>query len=897
MPNFAGMILLMVRILLTIIFLLAFLLRLPAQTIFEQSDTSRYVFSYVPYERSTNNKVINQLALAHLKVPERTSFTYSFRHRLSINFRNSDSLFIMLDVKSLNVTGDKLIKDFDIQKLLRPSRYEISISIEDPLSGTVYNESKKVVMDNGIVQVASIPDSIWKDGVKAELHIKNVSFTEEDYRKIELELTAIRDYYASAALGDSLLKNIQKERKKHTSFSNVIKLYVTSVKGLYLLNQSINQESVIVPGRDPLNIASRNKLIQYNFEEYISHLTTSRQPLFTGNVYKEFAGAYVQSLKDANKLSQKVDYYSSPFFYKLYSNSITSSQLLKAEEHFLTEVKRRGFKDFNATRLMNEIMHKYISESEVLLAEDRYLEAVDLLAGAQKLKNLSPYDQVSGEVEDALAYARKGLIYSYTEIMQKALDKNLVSLAEKYLIEVENYITRYEMTNTETGPFREIYIRMADIHAQLGRNAYNKNDFHLSLAEYTKALELLNGFNSGIRPKITDGIFMAVRSIYNNSINEVDMLLHQNKFADAEALLIKAEQFALEHPGFFPDKYQVFTLKYRIAALKYNAILADLQLKEHQNVTEHMLADLIEANDLRKEYDLPDYEKLDELKISIGIKHVNDLFSKGRLKHWASQPDSALILASSAHAIATQLNLNYLDEVKTQYTELLAQAGATFCNEAKEEFISLLDQADLLFLENKFTEALNKTNQARELVYLKSSCGLTTLPINKLLSKYQNHIKWHELISQALVHIEANEFQQSTQLIQKAESIHTYYKLGTSGIANIGYFDLAIESNNTELLKHAIGNQISKRKFEEAFQLLERLRLNGVSAEESAHLQETLARNLALQDKAANTNLDVNNKLESYTKGIKWYAPFDLVYKYYTKSENSTKLIFNRLGL
>lgn len=887
----------MVRILLTIIFILAILSRLSAQTIFEQSDTTRYVFSYVPFERSTNNKVLNQLALAHLKIPEKTSFNYSFRHRLSINFRNSDSLFIMLDVKSLNVTGDKRIKDFDLSRLLRPSRYDISLKLEDPLSGIVFNRTEKIIMDNGMVQVASFPDSLWNEGVEVELFINNVSFTEDDYRKIELELTAIRDYYASAALGDTLLKNIQKARKGTSDFNNVIKLYVTSVKGLYLLNQSISQSSEIVPGNDPLSIASRNKLIHYNFEEYIGHLTTSHQPLFTGNIYRNFAEAYIQSLKEANKLSQKVDYYSSPFFYKLYSNSITASQLLKAEKQFLAEVKRRGFKQFSTTRLMNVIMRRYISESKVLLSEDRYLEAVDLLSGASKLINLSPYDQVSNEVEIALAAARKGLIYSYTEIMQKALDKNLVSLAERYLSEVENYIVRYEMTNTETGPFREIYIRIADIHAQLGMTAYNNNDFQTALTEYSKAHELLSGFDINLRARINNGILMAVRSIYNRSLNDVDSLLHIDNYQQAELVLHNAEQFALQYPGFFPDKYQVFTLKYRIAALRYNAIVGGLQSIKHQNVTGQMIASLIEANDLHKEYDLPDFEQLDQLKHDIGIRYLNELLSRGRLKHWASEPDSALLIASEAKVIASRLNLNYVDDINVQYDKLLEQAGKTYCEETKDDFNSLLNEANLLFTDSKMNEALLKTNQARELVYLKSYCGLSTAPINKLLLKYQNHIKWNELVTEALELFANNEYRQALQLIEKAESIYSYYRLDSLGIANVSYFDLAIESNNPQLLKHAVGNQISRSKYEEAFQLLERLRLTGYPAEECSHLLETLARNLALQDKAAETDLNVNDKLLSYTKDIKWYSRFDVVYKYYTKSENNTKLIFNRLRL
>jgi hypothetical protein len=322
-----------------------------------------------------------------------------------------------------------------------------------------------------------------------------------------------------------------------------------------------------------------------------------------------------------------------------------------------------------------------------------------------------------------------------------------------------------------------------------------------------------------------------------------------------------------------------------------------LQSIKHQNITSQMIASLIVANDLHKEYDLPDYEQLDQLKHDIGVRYLNELLSRGRLKHWASEPDSALLIANEAKAVANRLNLNYVEEINVQYDKLLEQAGKTYCEETLEDFNSMLNEANLLFTESKINEALLKTNQVRELVYLKSYCGLSTAPINRLLLKYKNHIKWNELVTEALELFANDEYQQSLQLIEKAESIYSYYRLDSLGITNISYFDLAIESNNPQLLKHAVGNQISRSKYEEAFQLLERLRLKGYPAEDCSHLLETLARNIALKDKSTDIDLNVNDKLRSYTKDIKWYSRFDVVYKYYTKSENNTKLIFNRLRL
>lgn len=858
-----------------------------AQIIYEHSDTALFRFAYVPYERSTNNKILNQLALAHLKVPEKTNFQYSFRYRVSVNYNQNDSLSILFDVKTLEIKGDKQIKDFDLQKLLEPSEYNISITLQDHHSDTILYRTKDVIVDHGMGVIAMFPDSLWREGLIIDLKVNDINFTEDDYSKLQLELNAVRDYYASGSLKDTLLTRIQKVRKRPTTSGDIFETYITGVKGIGLLNQSLDNSSEIVPGKDPLKLVIGNKILKYNMDEYITFISGSKIKLLTGNSYHEFAKAYLQSLNTSNKLSQSVDYYSSPFFYKLYSNSITASQLLQSGRLLARETNKRGIKDFNLRLLTREIMKCYLTESNRLLKEERYLEAADLLAGATKFKNLTPYDQLSIETENELAIARKGLIYSFTQIIQKSLDKNLFSLAEKYLAEVENYLSRFEIMNNETSPFKEVYLRMADIQVQFGQNALAKHDYSSSLYNFNKALEFVNGFQSALKTRAEDGQLIAVRSIYNGLINNVQNSIKEQNYLKASDEIKNAEQFAEEYKGFYPDKVLVHQLKATIAEIKYKELINGLSL-----ITESRLQNLIEAQQLFETYNFAQSLGLDSLIFTTGMPYLDNLFSKGRSEYWASEPDSALIIANEAYAIAAKLKLDRNPKITEQYNKLVELAGETYCTRAKGEYNSLINQANDFFTANKFEQALQKTDQARELLYAKASCGIPSLPLNRLLSDYQSRIKWYNLVTQANTLMSEENYQEAAELIQQAESLYTYYHLDQSGIANVGYYDLALKSDNTSMIKHAVSFLITRGKPDQAMSLLEKLRLNGIPAIESEDMQESLARNLATRDKNETPDLNIKVMIDSYTKGELWYSKFETTYRYYARPENESQ--FNK---
>lgn len=873
------------RLTIIITCLIIFITGLSAQSVYEKSDTLKFTFKFQPYQKTTNNKVLNQLALAQLKIPEKTTFTLQYSYRLSIGFSNDDQLHMFLDITPLDVEGQTQLRDFNLKPLLQPSAFMISYALLDPDGQILLQSKEMVITDGGIVRLTSFPDSLWRNGTSAVLEVQDVQFTEADFRRLELELFAIRDYYAAASLSDTLTRRIQKERKEIPTFNDAVITWITGTKSMYLLNGALDVNSAMVPGADPKRLAPKRSIAAYSLQEYLNYCTNERQVPLAGDLYLSFADAYMQSLVYAELLSRNVDYYSSPFFYRLYTNSFSSSQIIQAHAFIQKQIKDRKYGNADERILMQRLLQAYIKRSRELTATGKYLEAVDLLTGAANILSIAPTAVgIHTTLQAELDKARSGLIYSYTEIIQKALDKGLTTLADKYLAEVTSFTDKYNLSNKADGPFRMFYIRLADIKIQYGHKFLEKNDPGAALTEFTNALELLSQYEGTVVERATNGQSIAVRTLYNRYLGEVKDAITQNDYSSATAKLQYAEQFAASYPAFYPDKEMIGQLQSDIAMIRYNYLTDRLKNRQGE-VSLTDIEGLAECYRLLLVIGSEDSDDLDSLTFTLGMPYVMNLFSHARLKYWASEPDSALFYSNRAYDLAVKLKFNNLETVKEQFGNIQALAGETYCNQAKGDFHSLLNQAEAFFKENKFSSGLLKTAAARELVYLKSNCDLTTQPINQLLNKYEHPIRWDNLVNEAFDKLGQGNYREASNLIWQAESLHAYYRLDTIGVSNIGYYDLAMQSEDTLMVRHAISNELSKGNPDKAFNLLNKLRLLGYSAAESNDLQETLARVLAQRDIAETPDLNIKVMLQNYTGGNKWFARFESVYRYYTRSK------------
>lgn len=77
------------------------------------------------------------------------------------------------------------------------------------------------------------------------------------------------------------------------------------------------------------------------------------------------------------------------------------------------------------------VLDEYLRIRHAMMDDGRYAEAVDLLSSASRFCKVNPAISVQERLATRLSNARSGLTASYIRIVQKSLDNNLPTLADK----------------------------------------------------------------------------------------------------------------------------------------------------------------------------------------------------------------------------------------------------------------------------------------------------------------------------------------------------------------------------------------------------------------------------------------------------------------------------------
>jgi len=880
------------RLFLFAFFMIVFLPFTQGQSIYSLQQDASWHFKYSSSRKADQytNMVLKQLGLAHLKTAENTSFTLFFNYRVDVVFQQGSMLDLNLAIRPTICTGDVEVRDFDLQKILVPGYYSAKVAVIHPVNGEVYTTSIENQALEDILQgksIAAFPDSLWIEGCRVSIEFKGFRFDEPSYKKIENELYAIRDYDAAATLADTLEQRIRKARVTRHTPQEAFRTFVFCSKGVCLLNEAFRTKTAIVPGKDPRGLLKKVPVIDFQFRDLTAYfLNSGINGALTGNVYLNQAQAFGYALSDALKLSQKVDYYSSPFYYRLYSNSTTTGQLASAAKLIGKYTESRSLRPVNSGLLSRRIVDEYIRQGEKLMAAGRYSEAVDMLAAASRFCSLNYTINTPLRLVETLAKARSGLIASYIRIVQKSLDNKLTTLADKYLSEAMQYADKYGITENELTGFAELYSRLANENIRVGSNLLNTSNYQQALMEFDKALQIGSQYNLPVIIQRADnGIQKAVHGIYLSMFEKAASTLKAGDAGNALLRLNEAREFASAYNAYRPDPVAIDSLRKKIAGVSFDTNLRFAESAKRDFKNEKAIEYLVEASKLKHEFKLPESAFYDSLIVKIGIPEINTLYSNGRLKLWAGEPENALQLAREAGLLTKNFDLNNNPLFISQHAGLMNLADELLCSHIKGELASLIHQAEMNFSQNKFDDATSLVLQARELIYTRAACGLNKLELNQLTDKYEHPVRWNEMVKNATSMIADGEFLKGIEMIQQAGALFGYYRLDSLGLVNTGLYELAIKSDHIPLVNYAVGYYIARSRYDEALHLLEWMRQIGVTSLETNELQESLARGLALRDVAETEMLNYKNMLKVYTKENKWYRRFADVYRFHAEKK------------
>lgn len=863
----------------------------PAQEVYSTDREGMWEFTYNPSSSASraSNQIINQLALAHKKVTEKTSFIFHYTYKLSLNYGSDGQLDATMTLSPGISTGDVTMNGFDLSGILVPGTCDFSMGLYNAYDELIINKVHKGMpleqLDGNSV-LADFPDSLWSKGNRLQTTFSSFDFTGQNYKLAVTELNGIMDYKAASSLADTLENRIRKARVKQLTPGAAFGEVVFSNKSIRLLGEATRTRTILLTGSDPDRLSDKYSVVQFRHRDLIDHLLKPGNlgPV-TGNAYLRISASYVATMRNILQVTQNTDHQSSPFYYRLFSNCLSLSQI-SSMDRLLNQFSAKKHLKINRNLLSRSILQQLQLYADELVESGRYAEAVDLLASGEKFADANPAVSLPASLTLRLNNARSGLTASYTRVVKKALDAKLPDLANKYLSEAEIYAQKYGIEELEATGLSKLYQQMADQHVAKGTSRLQKTDYSGALAEFDKAYNIHSTkFGVELSLNYFRGQRSAVGGIVENSLMKAANLIKKGEDNLASDQIIDALAFAGNYPDYQPDLMLVDSLKTKVADMRYaRSLLAALDARrnfEPEKVVQFMKQAALLSRDFKVEY-LPVY---DSLKLQSVIPYLNKMYSNGRLKLWAGEPEEALTIAREADYLLDIFYLTHEKSIVDQRNDLYALAEELLCSKVKGELESLVTQIDNQYANNRFEAADPLIAEARELIFSRSWCGLSTTDLNAVLKKHSNSIRWNNMHQASLEQIEKGDFIHGIDLLQQAEAIFNHYRLDSLGLMNTGLFELALNSDQMPLLRYAVEYFITRNKPDQALELLAKIRLTGISATETVQLQESLARIMAKRDLELSTEPEPKTMLKIYTGGDKWYKRFADAYQFHLKNQ------------
>lgn len=881
----------MLRIFFCFFLIIVFQFHASAQEIYSVDREGSWEFTWSPSRQANraDNQIINQLALAHRKIPEKTSFNFHFSYSLSLNYGDDSRLHLMMKLMPSVSTGDVKMNGFNLSEVLVPGKCSFIASLTDVYGEVTYTSPLQEILLEDIREmtlISNIPDSLWSKGSSLKVDFRSFSFTPETYAKAERELVAVMNYIAAVSLSDTLENRIRKNRVKVLSPDDAFGVLTFSSKSIRLLSESVNTRTILVPGSDHGQLQQGFSVNQFRNSELKKHLTNKGSlSANTGNTYLTLADAYGDVMRDVITITRKTDHQSSPFYYRLFSNCLSLSQIREMGVILGTYAQHKKISGYNPYLLSMRILREIELFSDELMEEGRYAEAVDLLASGEKFAKANPAVFVPLSLTAKLKQSRSGLTLGYTRIVQKALAGKLPDLAQKYLTEAEQYAVKYDIAELEASGLSALYQQMAGQHIAKGNEKLIQNEFIAALSEFDKALDisiskhgvkLESGFNSAH--------IKAVNGVVSATLFKANQFVQSGVTGMASALIDEALSFSAVYPQYQINLSLIDSLRTEVANLKFVANINEALTAKRNFETERAIENLVEAALLKRDFRIRSSADYDTLLVKVIVPHLNSIYSNGRLKLWAGEPDEALTIAGEGDYLAELFGLASMESIARQRIDLQISAGELLCSRITGELESLINQADDLLKNNRFSAAEPVIAEARELIFNRSYCGLNTGKLNEVIGRHRNSIRWNNTHKESLSLIEAGDFINGIAKLQEAEAIFKHYQLDTLGLLNSGLFELAFNSSQLPLLQYSTDYFIARNKPDHALVLLDKIRQTGATAESTRPYQESLARIIAKRDLEQSEAPEIKNMLRIYTNGDKWYKRFSEAYTFHVNN-------------
>ena len=825
-----------------------------------QNGTGRKIFSLIGLENNIDVRKIELRTKSRILI----KISRDAENRLTAKF----------SMTPVNLDGNTTIQSFDMDSLLWPDEFKAELSLYNgrhkrgsvSISGTT----------NGTIKVIDVSNLLSSSIGQISATISDIRFTYETTKLLKLQsLTKSIDYYYSYALllkdliRDHDTRSARNNQSAATIFADKIEINrITNLIDEHNFSKVLNLEH-----NDPVDflesVERLKRLLQRAstlFKQQLLNNETSDAGTFA--FCKQYCNISYNYLIKAMLLqpSDASGYY-----------EVARIDIIKGAKEDITSVSSYYDQNtiFNSTEIYQCIFDEFVVKATDLMNDKNYADALLLLNNAHIIHNWfnttnSPKYRVS------VIAALDGVASSYLRVGNGALGIYNFELANTYFDKADNIfemnqsmISNVQLPDTAFGE----YLRMQyEIAVQY--NSVRK--YSDAITRLAAGLKICTEINNSSVCRLIDSVLCESHSgNLTKKLDRVEEKIENGQYPDARLQLFKIAEYFSER------KCSLSNENIRFEEMSYILFLVFLNegeiLIEAQQPSIAM-EKLLYAKSLQQ-FMKDDPIEIDRLIEIAAEPEIIELISQAKYHTWANRIDKAKEFRSKAIILDEKYFPEGNNRIILALGELNDQMKSRKCLSNEIKYSDIVTRMKIAIKNEQFSKLGALIDESVLFRNSYPECEIEDNEVQEIISNYSSVLSYYKQYSNIIDKLFSEGYNEAIPMYLNLLVFYNYHDLFHHNIYFPNLESFIINQKLPRLTMATAEYYMQNNDPVTSFKYVKIFKDQHGSAKSIKHLTTEIAKSFAIRDDKL--KVPVNEMIEEYTSGDKWFSHFKVAYLKY----------------
>lgn len=852
-----------------------------------------------------NNLIIEEISKSIPKILEYTLISFSYSFEISTvdvskqNKKGVKTYTISVKVIPGKPSGDVLYKTFDISEILIPNETNVSLIISEKDGSHVHNlklNAIEIASDKTFNSSILFTDSLLLNNPKLAFSDIQFSYNDSNLTRFKKKTRFIDDYYNSEF---SIVSLNEKLAGIDLTYVDLVKIYEIKLKEIEKGMEKITNKNFIealgLYSNDPIDFINKYSTLNVKVKNMRTKINGMLSTL--DKVYYDKGIEYFSKNDTANALiyfekSVAANPFYAPAFLQLARIYYYKNDLLKSDQQLInitTKLNPDQTTLKQVIQLSDSLVARFIKKGEKHIAEENYNEALKILNEAKTFCNTVKVMTCSETLMKDIAKAKYGIYSSFITVSQKAVDADILGIAEIYIVKAKDYQSENSsdiISSAEADHLLSQLVNGLTSHGVM-LNAQSLYDSAYNILQ--NASYLCKKYPSVIcSDKLKSAVTISKQGIYKSLIKKAEQFIKMNEPVKAEEIIAEAKKYQQENSYEITISIATDSLSGKMKEKFYQKYISDgiSYLKLHQGINALQCFKL--AREIEKNFLVTSDKSLDSLMNATARPYINDYIEKGLVNICGNEPDKAKTIADTVKILMNKYNLSLDSVLSASLTDLETKITALYCKQAGEKYNEYYRNAYQKISLQNYTEAIKYFRKCTSVTNTNSNCNIDYTNALTGFTKYQDIAKYQKLLLQSDSAAKSGSYNAAIDKYYEAENLSASVNLSEFGLSHTTFEKYIILQNETYILKTS-EYFFNKNNITKTFTCLDILRKRNYSDSITTTFQNIIALTLCEKDFSANHEQKSSDAINKYAVPDMWYLPFRKTYAAHWKELKKKK--------